>query len=211
MLDLNKPTANDLLKFRNDPELIKSSNRAINSLRELASIITPLTIAAIAQQLYPSESLGMAVAKLDIQIQQVRAGIVSHAAQAGDVSETERARLAPVLGTATRRVFAIYERIAQIGAAIPRATQDNELRRAKMQDAQMSPAEIDSIAPPVADTSGLSADLELLNVELNILNAFIETGDESCLPDGFVAVSVPKITIPLDKNVTDFLDEQKAA
>lgn len=214
MLNLAKlptPTAKGLLDFKNEPGALKAAQISIQRLIDLANTITPISIAAIAQQLYPSEPLGVAVTKLDEKIQQACAGIASHAAQSKDVLETERTRLAPVMGTAARRVFAIHEHLAQIESAIARAKQDNESRRAKMLEAKMSADEIEKLAPAVFDASGLLAERELLNDELNILNAFITTGDESCLPDGFEAVVVPKITIPLSTNVADLIGKPKAA
>lgn len=189
MIDLNKPTANDLLEFRNDSEAVKAAQSVIQGLRELAYIVTPMTIATIARQHFPGEPLQIAIAKLEIEVQQAHAEAVKHAAQFKSVSDSERDRLAPAMSSAVRRTFAIGERVEQIAYAIVWAKQDNETRRAKMQEARMSDAEIESLAPAVVDVSGLLAERECLNAELNILNAFLTTGDESCLPDGFLTVT----------------------
>lgn len=189
--ELAIPTAKELLDFSNDPEAVDAANNSIDCLIELVSNLTPASIAAIARQHFPGESLQMSITKLDMEINQACVGIASHSAKTKVVGDAEHDRLAPAMSSAVRRTFAIGERIEQIAAAIVRAKQDNETRRAKMQEARMSDAEIESMAPSVVDTSDLLAERESLNAELNILNAFISTGDESCLPDGFLTVTEP--------------------
>lgn len=187
--ELAIPTVNELFDFGNDPAAVKAANSAIDALCESIGTLSPYSIATIARQHFPGEPLKMAITKLDMEIQQVCAGIASHSAKIKAVIDAENDRLAPAIGSAVRRTFAIGERVEQIASAIARARQDNEIRRAKMQEARMSEAEIESLAPAVVDTSDLLAERESLNVELNILNAFISTGDESCLPDGFLTVT----------------------
>jgi len=188
-----------MIDFNARPEAGKAAMSAIRALQDLARIATPQAIAQVAAQHYPGVPLQMAIAKLEIEITQARTEFAAYAAQCKEVHDAERERLAPVRGSAVRRTFAIHEQLEQIGREIAHAQSETESRRKKMSEAKMTQAEIDNLAPAVADTSVLLAERERLTVELNSLNAFISTNDESLLPDGFELTEPLKISFPVDK------------
>lgn len=198
MLDLSTPSAKSMRDFNNNPDALKAAISAIRALQDLVRIVTPHTIAMIAQQQFPGQPLAMAIANLEIEITQAHTELSGHAEQTRAAQDAERERLAPVRGFAVRRTFAIQDRLEQIGREIPRAENDAEARRVKLAEAGVKQEEIDRLVPAF-DISGLLAERDELQDELDSLNRFITTGDDSHLPEGFTVTPILKVEFPLEK------------
>jgi len=198
MLDLHTPTAKEALDFSTDPEALKAAFSAIRILRELTRAITPQAVATLARQRFPGQPLAMAIASLEVEVAQAHAELVGHTELARAAQDAERERLAPVRSSAVRRAFAAQERLEQINREIPRVGSAAEARRSKLEEAGLSQNEIDCLAP-APDTASLLAEREELTIELGSLNAFIATGDESYLPEGFTVTDPVKVSFPLEK------------
>lgn len=191
--DLTKPTPALLLEFSGDQDSIKAAQEVARSFQQLAQAMTPFTIATIARQHFPGETLHVAVAKINIAVIQATSELSNHAWIAREVQNAERARLAPVLSTAVRRSFEIHGLLKRIDFELAGGPRDVEAKHEKYAKAGVGKADFEKMVPEF-DAAPLLAEKANLLVELESLEAFTASGDERFLPEDFEVTAIPKTT-----------------
>lgn len=199
MIDhLPTPAPEEIREFITDRDTIRAAQRAIAQLQDMARKLTPGTFAAIARQQYRTEPFGMAIALLAHEIERATQEIEDHAARSAQAKQEETARHALIVGTATRRLFALTEGIPHFEKAIHDAELNHTQRRQKLIAAGMTADEVEKFAP-APSIGEMIAKLAAARVEVVSLEQYLSTRDETLLPSGFVATDLPKVSIPQPK------------
>lgn len=181
-----------------DRETIRAAQRGVFQLQAIARKLTPASFAAIARQQYRTEPLSMAIALLAHEIDRAAQEIEDHAQRSEQAKQEEAARSAQIVGTATRRLFALMEAIPQLEKAIHNAEHSHTQRRQKLITAGMSADEVARYAP-AANVGEMIANLDAARVEAVSLEQYLSTRDESLLPPGFVPCDPVKVQAPQPK------------
>lgn len=199
MLDrLPTPAPEEIRELITDRDTIRVAQRGVFQLRAIASKLTTTSFAAIARQQYRTEPLSMAIALLAHEIDRAAQEIEDHAQRSEQAKQEEAARSAQIVGTATRRLFALTESIPQLEKAIHNAEHSHTQRRQKLITAGMSADEVTRYAP-AANVGEMIANLDAARVEAVSLEQYLSTRDESLLPPGFVPCDPIKVQAPQPK------------
>ena len=122
MLDrLPIPAPEEIRELITDRDTIRAAQRGVFQIQAIARTLTPATFAAIARQQYRTEPLNMAIALLAHEIDRASQEIEDHAHRSEQAKQEDTARSAQIVGTATRRLFALMEAIPQLERAIHNA------------------------------------------------------------------------------------------
>ncbi|MBY0236721.1 MAG: hypothetical protein K2W93_17205 [Burkholderiaceae bacterium] len=184
-------TADGFRKFRHDPaakrQAVADASQLAGVLKNLFHITTPLSMLMMAQRQYPDATMGEAVKLALEKAKQAVVAVKENQAEHKAVMDAERARLAPAMSRASKRVFAILEQIKVLQGEKSRSVGEIEAKRKKMADAGVPKEDVDRLTPAF-DVAGVNAQIQGLKAEQAGLEAFIASGDDNLLPDGFVLV-----------------------
>ena len=189
---LAPPTLASLRQLHFDPkaaqQAVSDGWQAVSALRKVVHQIDALMVIALAQSRYPDAEPDQAVALLLRDVTQFSDAIEQHKTQFKAISDAEKARLAPAMSLAARRVFDISATVKLLQHRQERSADDIERRRKTLADARVPLADIDRLAPveDAAATAAMAAEIQALQDEQAALEGFIATGNESLLPEGFL-------------------------
>lgn len=181
--------AADVRILQGDPASMEAAEALLRRLRNSLADISPVTIALLAVQRNPGRVVD-AIALLDEDFVEVFASMAETSNEIKAAEAAERARLAPLLAEAGRRVLECTARLESIPAEIAYVAGIAGAARAKYEAAGLSAAEIAGLTQKIAaDNAQRAAELQdeqsRLADEVETLGEFLRSRDESVLPEGF--------------------------
>ena len=181
--------AADVRILQGDPASMEAAGALLSRLRNSLADISPVTIALLAVQRNPGRVVD-AIAILDADFVEVFASMAETSNEIKAAEAAERARLAPLLTEAGRRVLECTARLESIPAEIAYVTGIAGAARAKYETAGLSAAEITGLTKKLGDenaqrAASLKEEQARLAAEVETLGTFLRTRDASVLPEGF--------------------------
>jgi hypothetical protein len=181
--------AADVRILRGDPASMEAAEALLSRLRNSLADISPVTIALLAVQRNPGRVVD-AIALLDADFVEVFAHMAETSGEIKQAEAAERARLAPLLAEAGRRVLEGTTRLANLPSEVAYVESIAGAARVKYETAGLSAAEITGLTKKLADDNAQrSADLRdeqaRLAAEVETLGTFLRTRDASALPEDF--------------------------
>ncbi len=195
---LPTPSPDDLRAFQHNPEAIRAATAIKTDLLRAIQAMHPFTVAAVARQFFPGEDDFQAVSKLGLEIAASLRELAAHGEDCASVAAAEKARIAPVMGSAVRRAFEIAARLPALESAIRNHSTESTKKRAALEAAGVTGDDLTRLSN--AESIGaLIAEQAALRIENEGLQQFISTGDERHLPAGFVVNEPVKVSVLLPK------------
>lgn len=202
---LPTPSPDDLRAFQHNPEAIRTAIGIKADLLRAIQGLHPFTVVAVARQFFPGEDDFQAVSKFGLEIAAGLRELAAHGEDCASVAAAEKARIAPAMSTATRRIFELIARLPLLEDAIRNHGTVMAKRRASLEAAGVTGDDLARLSN--AESIGaLIAEQAALRIENEALQRFISTGDECHLPAGFTIREVIKASVPQPKtDVPTFL------
>ena len=195
---LPTPSPDDLRAFQHSPEAIRAATAIKADLLRAVQQAHPFTIAAVARQFFPGEDDFQAVSKLGLEIAASLRELAAHGEDCTSVAAAEKARLAPAMGAAVRRVFEIATKLPALESAIRNHGTESAKKREALEAVGVIGDDLARLSN--AESIGaLIAEQAVLRIENEALQQFLSTGDERHLPAGFVVNEPVKVSAPLPK------------
>lgn len=195
---LPTPSPDDIRAFQHNPDAIRAAIAIKADLLRTIQATHPFTVAAVARQFFPGEDDFQAVSKLGLEIAASLRELAAHGEDCASVAAAEKARLAPAMGAAVRRVFEIATKLPALESAIRNHGTESAKKREALEAAGVTGGDLERLSN--AESIGaLIAEQAALRIENDGLQQFLSTGDERHLPAGFVVNEPVKVSAPLPK------------
>lgn len=195
---LPTPSPDDLRAFQHNPDAIRAATAIKADLLRTIQATRPFTVAAVARQFFPGEDDFQAVSKLGLEIAASLRELAAHGEDCASVAAAEKARLAPAMGAAVRRVFEIATKLPALESAIRNHGTESTKKRAALEAAGVTGGDLERLSN-AESVGALIAEQAALRIENDGLQQFLSTGDERHLPAGFVVNEPVKVSAPLPK------------
>ena len=175
-------------EFSQDRAAVRLADRILRDLERAIRKANQLTVAAVALHRAPGLPITDALRALAGEVDAMVAALERFQATTATTLKADQDRLAPLMSAAVRRSFAAVRRIEQIDAQVRSGEQRAQDKREKLRAAGVTGADLDALSKPF-DPAPLEAERAALAAEIELLERFLRTKDESILPADFVGAA----------------------
>ncbi|WP_342315739.1 hypothetical protein [Lysobacter sp. FW306-1B-D06B] len=184
MKTLPKIEAAEQLRLARETNVIAEVEALRSEIARKVNRLSPAAIVALACSRFSESTTELAFENFRTEVVEFLAALEASSEELRADFNAEKERIGPTLEAATRRHFAIIDRIKSIDGRISANQRNDANKRERLSKAGLKGAELESVALPT-DNSALAAERADLQAENEALLEFIRTKDTRHLPDGF--------------------------
>lgn len=165
--------------------------------------LEPETMAALARQYHPeAETNYQAAAYFGLEVMAALRALSQHGEDVRSIAGAEAECQAPLVATATRRIFEIPSKLEAVKSQLRHMDVAANERRENLRKACVAGEDLERLMAEGADErtarrTSLNAEHQALLAEQESLARFLKTREEQYLPAGFTASELIKVSVPL--------------
>lgn len=190
------PTIEEIQTFRRDSEAVRAAVKLRVTISAQVFLMTPESMLAVAMQQFPDEDAHSAILKLHAEFDHALLALTRFGEDVTSLVEAETERLAPLVSEAARRALEIPRKLQGVKNELRSmetrtAERETSLRRAGVKGDDIQRLMAEGAEERDARRIYLNTKHQALLAELGALEAFIQSGDETNLPEDFSLDDVP--------------------
>jgi hypothetical protein len=191
-LNLPLPSADEIRAFRRDADAMGVALKLRADIVRAVQLIQPETLLALARQHFSGEADFHALAKFGLELSAMLRELAEHGEDMRSIAGAEAECLAPLVATATRRIFEIPSKLEAVKSQLRHMDVTANERRENLRKAGVTGEDLERLMAEGADErtarrTSLNAEHLALLAEKESLARFLKTRDEQYLPAGFTA------------------------